>query len=46
MALMAGPIPVSAPREFALCLNLKTGKIRWQDDSLGAATVLLAGDQL
>jgi outer membrane protein assembly factor BamB len=28
------------------CVELKTGKIRWQDDAMGAATVLLAGDQL
>jgi outer membrane protein assembly factor BamB len=28
------------------CVEAKTGKIRWQDDSVGAATVLLAGDQL
>jgi hypothetical protein len=27
-------------------VELKTGKIRWQDDSVGAATVLLAGDRL
>jgi outer membrane protein assembly factor BamB len=28
------------------CVELNTGKIRWQDDAMGAATVLLAGDQL
>jgi outer membrane protein assembly factor BamB len=28
------------------CVEEKTGKIRWQDDSVGAATVMLAGDQL
>ena len=28
------------------CVELKTGKIRWQDDSVGPATVTLAGDQL
>jgi outer membrane protein assembly factor BamB len=28
------------------CVELKTGKIRWQEDAVGAATVLLAGDQL
>jgi len=28
------------------CVELKTGKIRWQDHAMGAATVLLAGDQL
>jgi outer membrane protein assembly factor BamB len=28
------------------CVELKTGKIRWQDDAMGAATVLLAADQL
>lgn len=27
-------------------VELKTGKIRWQDNSIGAATVILAGDQL
>jgi hypothetical protein len=25
---------------------LKTGKIRWQDDSVGTGTLLLAGEQL
>ena len=28
------------------CVELNTGKIRWQDDSIGAATVTLAGNQL
>lgn len=28
------------------CIEARTGKIRWQDDSVGAATLLLAGDQL
>jgi outer membrane protein assembly factor BamB len=28
------------------CVELQTGKIRWQEAAVGAATVLLAGDQL
>jgi outer membrane protein assembly factor BamB len=28
------------------CVDLKTGKIRWQQDDIGAATLTLAGDQL
>jgi hypothetical protein len=28
------------------CVELKTGKIRWQQDDFGAATLTLAGDQL
>ena len=28
------------------CVDLMTGKIRWKDDTVGAATVTLAGDQL
>ena len=28
------------------CIELKTGKIRWQQDGIGAATLILAGEQL
>jgi outer membrane protein assembly factor BamB len=28
------------------CVELRTGKVKWQDDSVGAATITLAGDQL
>ncbi len=28
------------------CVELKTGKVRWKDDSVGAATITLAGNQL
>lgn len=28
------------------CVELKTGKVRWSEDGLGAGTVLLAGDRL
>jgi outer membrane protein assembly factor BamB len=28
------------------CVELKTGKVRWNDDGVGAGTVILAGDQL
>jgi outer membrane protein assembly factor BamB len=38
--------PGFSPAPSLRCVELKTGKIRWQDDSVGAATVLLAGDQL
>jgi outer membrane protein assembly factor BamB len=38
--------PGFSPAPNLRCVELKTGKIRWQDDSVGAATVLLAGDQL
>jgi outer membrane protein assembly factor BamB len=38
--------PGFSPAPSLRCVELKTGKIRWQDDSVGAATVILAGDQL
>jgi outer membrane protein assembly factor BamB len=38
--------PGFSPAPSLRCVELKTGKIRWQDDSVGAASVLLAGDQL
>jgi outer membrane protein assembly factor BamB len=38
--------PGFSPAPSLRCVELKTGKIRWQDDSVGPATVLLAGDQL
>ena len=38
--------PGFSPAPSLRCVELKTGKIRWQDDSTGAATVTLAGDQL
>ena len=28
------------------CVELKTGKVRWEEESFGAGTVLLAGDRL
>src|ERR1051326_2371130 len=28
------------------CVELQTGKVRWQQDAFGAATMILAGDQL
>jgi outer membrane protein assembly factor BamB len=34
------------PRPSLRCVELRTGKIRWRDDSVGAGTVLLADDQL
>jgi outer membrane protein assembly factor BamB len=38
--------PGSSPGPSLRCVELNTGKIRWQDDSIGAATVTLAGNQL
>jgi outer membrane protein assembly factor BamB len=38
--------PGFEPPPSLRCVELKTGKIRWQDDSVGAATITLAGDQL
>jgi len=38
--------PGFSPAPSLRCVELKTGKIKWQDDSVGPATVLLAGDQL
>ncbi len=38
--------PGFSPPPSLRCVELLTGKIRWQDSSSGAATVTLAGDQL
>jgi len=38
--------PGYQPGPSLRCVELKTGKIRWKNDSLGAASVTLAGDQL
>jgi outer membrane protein assembly factor BamB len=38
--------PGFSPAPNLRCVELKTGKIRWQDSSVGAATLILAGDQL
>jgi len=38
--------PGSSPGPSLRCVELLTGKIRWQDSSPGAATVTLAGNQL
>jgi len=38
--------PGMEPGPSLRCVELKTGKIRWKDESVGAATVTLAGDQL
>jgi outer membrane protein assembly factor BamB len=38
--------PGYSPGPSLRCVELKTGKIRWQDSTTGAATVTLAGDQL
>ncbi len=38
--------PGFEPPASLRCVELKTGKIRWQQDSFGAATLTLAGDQL
>jgi outer membrane protein assembly factor BamB len=38
--------PGFRPGPSLRCVELKTGKIRWKDDTVGAATVTLAGDQL
>jgi outer membrane protein assembly factor BamB len=38
--------PGSSPGPSLRCVELQTGKIRWQDSSPGAATITLAGDQL
>jgi outer membrane protein assembly factor BamB len=38
--------PGSSPGPSLSCVELQTGKIRWQDSSTGAATVTLAGGQL
>jgi outer membrane protein assembly factor BamB len=38
--------PGFRPGPSLRCVELKTGKILWKDNSVGAATVTLAGDQL
>jgi len=38
--------PGFSPAPSLRCVELKTGKIRWKTDEVGAATVTLAGDQL
>jgi outer membrane protein assembly factor BamB len=38
--------PGFEPPASLRCVELKTGKVRWQEDSFGAATLTLAGDQL
>jgi len=38
--------PGFQPPPTLRCVELRTGKVRWQEDSVGAATVLLAGDRL
>jgi outer membrane protein assembly factor BamB len=38
--------PGFEPPASLRCVELKTGKIRWQQDAFGAATLTLAGDQL
>jgi outer membrane protein assembly factor BamB len=38
--------PGYEPGPSLRCVELKTGKIRWKDDTVGAGTLTLAGDQL
>jgi outer membrane protein assembly factor BamB len=38
--------PGFSPAPSLRCVELKTGKIRWRENSVGAGTVLLAGGQL
>jgi outer membrane protein assembly factor BamB len=38
--------PGFEPSASLRCVELKTGKVRWQQDGFGAATLTLAGDQL
>jgi len=38
--------PGFEPSASLRCVELKTGKVRWQEDNFGAATLTLAGDQL
>jgi outer membrane protein assembly factor BamB len=38
--------PGFEPGPSLRCVDLKTGKVRWQKDDFGAATLTLAGDQL
>jgi outer membrane protein assembly factor BamB len=38
--------PGFSPPPSLRCVELKTGKIRWQENSVGAASLILAGDRL
>ena len=38
--------PGFSPAPSLRCVELKSGKVRWRDNSVGAGTVLLAGGQL
>lgn len=38
--------PGFEPPASLRCVELKTGKVRWQKEAFGAATITLAGDQL
>jgi outer membrane protein assembly factor BamB len=38
--------PGFMPRPSLRCVELKTGKMRWQENSVGAATIILAGKRL
>jgi outer membrane protein assembly factor BamB len=38
--------PGYSPGPSLRCVELKTGKIRWREDSVGAASIILAGDSL
>jgi outer membrane protein assembly factor BamB len=38
--------PGFSPAPSLRCVELKTGKVRWQEDSVGAASIILAGDRL
>ncbi|HEY3855778.1 MAG TPA: PQQ-binding-like beta-propeller repeat protein [Verrucomicrobiae bacterium] len=38
--------PGFSPAPSLKCVEWKTGKIRWQEDSVGAASLILAGDRL
>ena len=38
--------PGFSPSPSLRCVEWKTGKLRWQEDSVGAASVILAGDHL
>jgi outer membrane protein assembly factor BamB len=38
--------PGFEPPASLRCVELQTGKVRWQQDAFGAATMILAGDQL
>ena len=38
--------PGFSPAPSLRCVEWKTGKIRWQEDSVGAASLILAGDRL